>query len=99
MKLTSYRVGDRASYGIVTGEGVIDAARHLGDRYPTLRAALAGNALPGLKKLAASGEINHKLADIAKGHADKVKVRLEPTRKEYERLFGKAPARIVEAMK
>jgi tagaturonate reductase len=42
---------------------------------------------------------NHKLADIAKGHADKVKVRLEPTRQEYERLFGKPPARIVEAMK
>jgi tagaturonate reductase len=41
---------------------------------------------------------NHKLADIAKGHADKVKVRLEPTREEYERLFGKAPPRIVEAM-
>jgi tagaturonate reductase len=42
---------------------------------------------------------NHKLADIAKGHADKVKVRLEPTRAEYERLFGKQPRRIVEAMK
>ena len=42
---------------------------------------------------------NHKLADIAKGHADKVKVRLEPTRLEYEQLFGKAPKRIVEAMK
>jgi len=65
MKLTSYRVRDRASYGIVTGEGVIDAARHLGERYPTLRAALAGNALPELKKLAGSGEINHKLADIS----------------------------------
>jgi len=65
MKLTSYRVRDRASYGIVTGEGVIDAGRHLGERYPTLRAALAGNALPELKKLAGSGEINHKLADIS----------------------------------
>jgi tagaturonate reductase len=42
---------------------------------------------------------HHKLADIAKGHADKVRVRLEPTRQEYERLFGKAPARIVEAMR
>jgi tagaturonate reductase len=41
---------------------------------------------------------NHKLADIAKGHADKVRVRLEPTRQEYERLFGKPPPRIVEAM-
>jgi tagaturonate reductase len=42
---------------------------------------------------------NHKLADIAKGHADKVKVRLQPTREEYERLFGKSPKHIVEAMK
>jgi tagaturonate reductase len=41
---------------------------------------------------------NHKLADIAKGHADKLKVRLEPTRAEYERLFGKPPRHIVEAM-
>jgi 2-keto-4-pentenoate hydratase/2-oxohepta-3-ene-1,7-dioic acid hydratase in catechol pathway len=65
MKLTSYRVRDRASYGIVTDEGVIDAGRHLGERYPTLRAALAGNALPELKKLAGSGEINHKFGDIS----------------------------------
>ena len=42
---------------------------------------------------------NHKLADIAKGHADKVKVRLEPTRAEYKKLFGKPPPRITEAMK
>jgi tagaturonate reductase len=41
---------------------------------------------------------NHKLSDIAKGHADKVKVRLAPTRAEYERLFGKPPKHIVEAM-
>jgi tagaturonate reductase len=42
---------------------------------------------------------NHKLADIAKGHADKVMVRLAPTCAEYERLFGKPPRRIAEAMK
>ena len=42
---------------------------------------------------------NHKLSDIAKGHAEKVKVRLKPTCEEYEKLFGKPPARIVEAMK
>jgi tagaturonate reductase len=39
---------------------------------------------------------NHKLADIAKGHADKVRIRLEPTRREYEQLFGKPPKRIAE---
>ena len=42
---------------------------------------------------------NHKLADITKGHSDKVKVRLEPTRAEYEKLFGKPPPCILEAMK
>jgi tagaturonate reductase len=42
---------------------------------------------------------NHKLADIAKGHAVKVKVRLQPTREEYEQLFGKPPPRLVEAMR
>ena len=42
---------------------------------------------------------NHKLADIAKGHAVKVKLRLEPTRAEYENLFGKPPKRVMEAMK
>lgn len=41
---------------------------------------------------------NHKLADIAKGHAVKVKVRLQPTREEYEQLFHKPPPRLIEAM-
>ncbi|MBI3821697.1 MAG: altronate dehydrogenase [Planctomycetes bacterium] len=42
---------------------------------------------------------NHKLADIAKGHADKVRERLQRTRAEYEKLFGKPPPLLVEAMK
>ena len=42
---------------------------------------------------------NHKLADIAKGHAVKVDVRLKPTRDEYEKLFGKAPPLLSEAMR
>lgn len=40
----------------------------------------------------------HKLSDIAAGHADKVKVRLQPTFDEYQRLFGKAPPRLSEAL-
>src|ERR1700736_3694812 len=45
MKLASFEVGGRASYGIVVGDGVIDIGARLGSRYPTLRAALAGDAL------------------------------------------------------
>ncbi|MEJ0068718.1 MAG: fumarylacetoacetate hydrolase family protein [Pseudomonadota bacterium] len=64
MKLISFKARDRASYGIVTDQGVIDAGRRLGERYPTLRAALAGNALAEITKLAGAGDIDHKLADI-----------------------------------
>jgi tagaturonate reductase len=40
----------------------------------------------------------HRLADIALNHADKVRVRLQPTRQEYEKLFGKTPRRLAEVM-
>lgn len=42
--------------------------------------------------------LHHKLADIALNHADKVKVRLEPTRDEYTRLFGRPPEKIAAAL-
>ncbi len=42
--------------------------------------------------------LQHKLADIAMYHADKVQVRLQPTFDEYQRLFGKAPSRLSEVM-
>jgi tagaturonate reductase len=42
--------------------------------------------------------LSHKLSDIALNHADKVRIRLQPTREEYERLFGKTPRRLAEAM-
>ena len=35
----------RNSYGAVVGDGVFDLGRRLGDHYPTLRAAIAGDAL------------------------------------------------------
>jgi tagaturonate reductase len=40
----------------------------------------------------------HRLADIALNHADKVRVRLQPTRDEYAKLFGRAPRRLTEVM-
>jgi len=41
----------------------------------------------------------HLLTDIAANHEDKVRVRLQPTLEEYQKLFGKAPPRLSEAMK
>jgi 2-keto-4-pentenoate hydratase/2-oxohepta-3-ene-1,7-dioic acid hydratase in catechol pathway len=45
MKLASFTASGRASYGLVADGGVVDVGARLGSRYPTLRAALAGDAL------------------------------------------------------
>lgn len=42
--------------------------------------------------------LNHRLADIAAHHADKVKIRLMPTYDEYQAIFGKPPRRLTEAI-
>lgn len=49
MKLISFRHGSRESYGIVSGDGIIDAGRRLGPEMATLRSALkAMDELTGL---------------------------------------------------
>jgi tagaturonate reductase len=40
----------------------------------------------------------HKLADIALNHVDKIRVRLQPTHDEYVRLFGRSPAKLAEVL-
>jgi tagaturonate reductase len=40
----------------------------------------------------------HKLADIMLNHAAKVQVRLQPTRDEYVRLFGRVPRKLMEVL-
>jgi hypothetical protein len=40
IKLVSFAASGRNSYGAVVGDGVFDLGRRLGDRYPTLRAAI-----------------------------------------------------------
>jgi 2-keto-4-pentenoate hydratase/2-oxohepta-3-ene-1,7-dioic acid hydratase in catechol pathway len=44
MKLASYVASGTRSYGVVTDRGIIDMGRRIGHRFPTLRAAIAGNA-------------------------------------------------------
>jgi tagaturonate reductase len=42
--------------------------------------------------------LDHKLSDIAKQHAEKVAVRLVPTRDEYEAKFGRKPPLLSEVL-
>src|SRR5438128_12574965 len=60
MKLMSFAATGRNSYGAVVGDGVVDFGRRLGDRYPTLRAAIAGGAMDG-----AAAEVTGASPDIA----------------------------------
>jgi 2-keto-4-pentenoate hydratase/2-oxohepta-3-ene-1,7-dioic acid hydratase in catechol pathway len=45
MKLASYMVNGKASYGVISERGLIDLSTKLGDRFPTLRTLLAAEAL------------------------------------------------------
>jgi 2-keto-4-pentenoate hydratase/2-oxohepta-3-ene-1,7-dioic acid hydratase in catechol pathway len=64
MKLTSFSIGGKASFGIVTKDGIIDLGRRLGAGAPTLRALIAADALAKAADLA-GGAPDHELEDIA----------------------------------
>jgi len=65
MKLATFRYQNRVSWGVVTDRGVIDAGSALGDRFPTLRDALAGQALDEVKAVAAAGKNAIALDDVS----------------------------------
>lgn len=54
MRLASYRIGDRASYGIVGNDGVIDLAKATG--IPTLRDFLAAGPRAGARHASAAAD-------------------------------------------
>tara|TARA_B100000315_G_C14582467_1_gene591237 strand:- start:2596 stop:3444 length:849 start_codon:yes stop_codon:yes gene_type:complete len=51
MKLISYKADGKDCYGVVTDDGVVDASARLGAQFPTLRDAIAADALDQLKAL------------------------------------------------
>lgn len=62
MKLASYLLGGKEAFGAVVGDAIVTFS---GDgRYPTLRDAIAANALADLAKVAKDKEPDCKLADV-----------------------------------
>lgn len=51
MKLVSFMLDGTASYGVVCADGVVDAGRRLGSRWPDLRAVIAAGASAELQAL------------------------------------------------
>jgi len=64
MKLASYRIGSRTSYGAVIGDGIVDLGHRL-PQYPTLREVLRAGALGAAKAAAEGAGADLALADVA----------------------------------
>ena len=65
VKLATYAVQGKVSYGAVVGDGVVDLRRHLGEsRYPTLKSVLEAGALGEARKAAVGKRPDHRLADV-----------------------------------
>ena len=64
MKLASYVAGGKACFGVVAGDGVVTMNQRFGGRYAGLREAIAGGALPDIRKAAEGAKPDHALADI-----------------------------------
>jgi 2-keto-4-pentenoate hydratase/2-oxohepta-3-ene-1,7-dioic acid hydratase in catechol pathway len=64
MRLVSFQIGKRNSYGVVAGQGIVDAGTKLAKRFPTLQSVLAAGALGELKKLAGSAKPDFGLGEV-----------------------------------
>jgi 2-keto-4-pentenoate hydratase/2-oxohepta-3-ene-1,7-dioic acid hydratase in catechol pathway len=64
MKLATFEAKGRVSYGVVRGDGIIDAGVRLGDRFPDLLAVLSAGALDELSALEAQSQMDFRLSEI-----------------------------------
>ncbi len=64
MKVTSFRTGGRASYGVVVDGGIVDVGAALGATYPTLRDVLEGAALAEVEQAAEGKRADFALDDV-----------------------------------
>ncbi len=63
MKLATFSVGAKTSYGIVRGQGIVDAGVRLGAHLPDLRSVLAAGAIEALRALASENE-DYALSEV-----------------------------------
>ena len=63
MKLASFTTAQGASYGAVTGKGIVDLRRYLGNQFPDLKALISGDGLDQAKKYASEAP-DYKESDI-----------------------------------
>jgi 2-keto-4-pentenoate hydratase/2-oxohepta-3-ene-1,7-dioic acid hydratase in catechol pathway len=64
MKLASYIADGQACFGVVIGDDVLTLNQRLGNRYTSLRDALARGALAEIRKVAETAKSDHRLNDV-----------------------------------
>lgn len=64
MRLVSFLRSGRSSYGAIRDGGIVDLGRRIGERYSTLRSAIAGSALQTLKEHAQAAKPDVQLSDV-----------------------------------
>lgn len=76
MKLASFKLKGKDTWGVVTDAGIIDCGPKLGKKYPDLKSVIAHKAIPEVKAFAAKRKPDAKLAQIkfnpVIGNADKI---------------------------
>ena len=63
MRLASFHTAQGASYGIVTGKGIVDLRRYLGNQFPDLKSLIAGNGFAAAAKQLSSTP-DYKESDV-----------------------------------
>jgi 2-keto-4-pentenoate hydratase/2-oxohepta-3-ene-1,7-dioic acid hydratase in catechol pathway len=64
MKLISYEVDGRATYGLLVDDRIVDLGRRLGHRAPTLKALIATGEMHALAVAHLGDAADHRLADV-----------------------------------
>ncbi len=64
MRLATFKTARGASYGAVTGKGIVDLRRHLGNQFPDLKALIEAHALDQARKHLSAAP-DYQPADVA----------------------------------
>jgi 2-keto-4-pentenoate hydratase/2-oxohepta-3-ene-1,7-dioic acid hydratase in catechol pathway len=64
MKLATFSIDGKQTYGAVSDDGVVDLGRRFGTRFPDLKALLAASALSEAQAAARNGPVDAKLDDV-----------------------------------
>lgn len=64
MKLLSFHIDGRSSYGLLRGDEIIDLGKRFGDRAPTLKALIATGRMQALAGEHAHAPADHRLSEL-----------------------------------